>query len=528
MATKSGGALPSVWHIAVLSRVVMLCLMLGFDTLLDDYDTSGRLFPDDGFAVSTENNAPFTKTCAAVQGLVTWDAVYFLRIADVGYEHEQTHAFFPGWPLLIRAVATMGTWVVGTITQIVSGDSALLGLHWKASPSKCAAASSALFLSNAAHVCAVVLLQKLGTVVLQDPDAARSAAVLFTMNPASAFHSAGYTESVFSFFSFFGFWLLTFETASARNAAALFFALGCFTRSNGVLNGLLLLHDFVTKVLPAVGVVWPASAVPVANLFEALKKTKRKKNLVCATAVFLCRCLVTAAPLFLVQWFGYRTYCTNGRTLNPGTLKPNPKWCQVWRPFPNIYAHVQREYWNVGFLKYYQAKQLPNFLLAAPALLVSCFAAWRWVQVYLASLGDGGERNGREVCEKTPWRGEVGKRNEKGARRRSARVEKRNENVQAFENQKSIRKDVSWMLASSVRPYLWKWFLMATVSLLVMHVQVTTRFLSVTPGVYWFIAKQGLSGDQRFAKTWRVLAAAYFASFFFLGALLFPTFYPWT
>jgi len=75
---------------------------------------------------------------------------------------------------------------------------------------------------------------------------------------------------------------------------------------------------------------------------------------------------------------------------------------------------------------------------------------------------------------------------------------------------------------------LWKWFLMATVSLLVMHVQVTTRFLSVTPGVYWFIAKQGLSGDQRFAKTWRVLAAAYFASFFFLGALLFPTFYPWT
>jgi len=33
-----------------------------------------------------------------------WDSVYFLRIAEVGYEYEQTHAFFPLLPLAIQLV----------------------------------------------------------------------------------------------------------------------------------------------------------------------------------------------------------------------------------------------------------------------------------------------------------------------------------------------------------------------------------------------------------------------------------------
>jgi len=38
---------------------------------------------------------------------------------------------------------------------------------------------------------------------------------------------------------------------------------------------------------------------------------------------------------------------------------------------PDVYTFVQREYWGVGFLHYYQRKQLPNFVLAAPAVLLS-------------------------------------------------------------------------------------------------------------------------------------------------------------
>jgi GPI mannosyltransferase 2 len=35
-----------------------------------------------------------------------WDAVYFLRVAQVGYEFEMEHAFFPLLPILINAVHT--------------------------------------------------------------------------------------------------------------------------------------------------------------------------------------------------------------------------------------------------------------------------------------------------------------------------------------------------------------------------------------------------------------------------------------
>jgi len=77
----------------------------------------------------------------------------------------------------------------------------------------------------------------------------------------------------------------------------------------------------------------------------------------------------------------------------------------------------------------------------------------------------------------------------------------------------------------------------------VMHVQVTTRFLSVTPGIYWFLAKRGFAeaereksaGERKRKKTgkrresvWRRAVTTYSISFFMLGALLFPTFYPWT
>jgi phosphatidylinositol glycan class V len=565
MATKATG-FPPVWRVAALSRVAMLLLMLTFDALVDDYDTSGRLSPGDGVSsakTSGDAERPPNTMCAAVEGLVTWDAVYFLRIAEVGYEHEQTHAFFPLLPAVTRGVAATSSALAEAIPRRGSDSKTMwsrVRRRFTQTPSRCATAASAVAVSNAAHVLAAVILERLGKLVLAeqqighevDHSAARAAAVLFALNPASVFHSVAYTESVFALFSFAGFYFLerarltaTKKSASAfwnRNGAAVLFALACATRSNGALNGLVLAHDFFF-----------AAAAPFWK--ERRKKKRKVFFFIAATSAFAARCVATLFPLFAVQLYGYRTYCVDGFIEDS-----KPAWCDVWRPFPNVYAHVQSHYWNVGFLRYYESKQIPNFLLAAPALFVSANAGLSWWNAFSGRARVG---NARDESAKLKVDDEAGEADEARANRTRSgssgsrrRREGRSLRFGGEKETKNLSRDFArgnadvdedaWMLSPRVRPYLFKWAVMSAVALLAMHVQVTTRFLSVTPGVYWFLAKKGFAeaererrakkqkkksaaGHEKKTRTfWRRGVTTYSTSFFLLGALLFPTFYPWT
>ena len=560
-----------MWRVAALSRVAMLLLMLTFDALVDDYDTSGRLSPGDGVSsakTSGDAERPPNTMCAAVEGLVTWDAVYFLRIAEVGYEHEQTHAFFPLLPAVTRGVAATSSALAEAIPRRGSDSTTMwsrVRRRFAQTPSRCASAASAVAVSNAAHVLAAVILERLGNLVLAEQqigrdslshevdheEVARAAAVLFALNPASVFHSAAYTESVFALFSFAGFYFLERARLTAtkksafgnRNGAAVLFALACATRSNGALNGLVLAHDFFF-----------ASAAP----FWKERKKKKQKHVfffIAATSAFAARCVATLFPLFAVQLYGYWTYCVDGFIEDS-----KPAWCDVWRPFPNVYAHVQSHYWNVGFCRYYESKQIPNFLLAAPALFVSANAGQSWWNAFSGRARVGNARD--ESAKKEQSDDEAGEADEARANRTRSgssgsrrRREGRSLRFGGEKETKNLSRDFArgnadvdedaWMLSPRVRPYLFKWAVMSAVALLAMHVQVTTRFLSVTPGIYWFLAKKGFAEAERerlFARTkksaaghekktrtfWRRGVTTYSTSFFLLGALLFPTFYPWT
>uniref|UniRef100_A0A8B9WWJ3 GPI mannosyltransferase 2 n=1 Tax=Bos mutus grunniens TaxID=30521 RepID=A0A8B9WWJ3_BOSMU len=126
-----------------------------------------------------------------------------------------------------------------------------------------------------------------------------------------------------------------------------------------------------------------------------------------------------------------------------------PPWCS-WG-LPLIYSYIQDIYWNVGFLRYFELKQVPNFLLAAPMAILVAWATWTYVTTHpwlFLTLG-----------------------------------------MQRSKNKKTLEKPEPGFLSPRVFVYLVHAAALLLFGSLCMHVQVLTRFLcSSTPIVYWFSA----------------------------------------
>src|SRR5918996_3702119 len=105
--------------------------------------------------------------------LARWDAAWYLRIADSGYAGSDARAaFFPLYPLLVRALAT----------------------PFGASPGALLVAAYAVAL--AAFLAALVLLYRLVSLELGRP-LARPALLLLSVFPAALYFGAPYSESLF-------------------------------------------------------------------------------------------------------------------------------------------------------------------------------------------------------------------------------------------------------------------------------------------------------------------------------------------
>jgi len=143
----------------VISR--LLCWGVGLAAIVlfgtrDSYDPEGL-------------TRPFGELGDALVGpSARWDAVWYLRIADHGYENPLSPHFYPLYPLLIRVVgAPLGSSLVGGIV-----------------------------VSLAAFLVALYLLHRLTNLELGTANA-RAAVLLMAFFPSALFFSAVYTESLF-------------------------------------------------------------------------------------------------------------------------------------------------------------------------------------------------------------------------------------------------------------------------------------------------------------------------------------------
>ncbi|XP_028408564.1 GPI mannosyltransferase 2-like [Dendronephthya gigantea] len=437
-----------VVKIALISRILSLVFQGVSNNLLVDYDTSVEhrsCHPNNTYQSPHKLSTMDQIISSTLGGLSKWDAVYFLDIAQYGYKYEQNMAFFPLLPL---SVHTLGVTLRPlTLVCKISQRSILL--------------LSAMLINTVAFTMAAVGLHKLTSTVFHSPKLAQKVAMLFCFNPASVFFSSVYSESIYSMTQFWG---MLYVERGNHLPAAIMFSLGTSARSNGITSCGFIAYKFLKEIILHYR-LFTSKAERIQPIDFGLK---------CLRLISLS-CLIFL-PFILFQYFGYTLFC------KPVQISP---WCDHYIPLP--YSYIQKHYWNVGFLKYYEVKQLPNFLLALPVVILSALG----IREYL------GRQSRRDVLSL------------------GLLVQKKSNSLNLF----AYVAHLSFLMAFGVTS---------------MHVQVVTRFLlSSSPMVYWIAVSWVTPArhDQDSKNNSNLKANfvyIYFLMYYTLGYLLHCNFYPWT
>ena len=228
-------------------------------------------------------------------------------------------------------------------------------------------------------------------------------------NPALVFFATNYSESFFATTTILGH--LCMKLSKHRGSIILWFlGIGCwmvgsYTRSNGSLHCLWLLQDGLTH---AILLLRHKNSVRQqggdnATLTTTCTTTNHPKSSSSNLSYFLqaiaigtqsiAGAVLVALPVRYHDLKGWDRHCVGAPV--------RPSWCGYGNENPSVlntnyhssfslYRYVQDKHWNVGFFRYYEWKQVPNFLLAAPILVLGSIGVYRWIYWSLAtSYGKG-------------------------------------------------------------------------------------------------------------------------------------------
>lgn len=256
--------------LSVASRIIYILLAYGSDTTFEKFDKSAVLLGGSSY----------------FKFLLRWDALYFYEIIQKGYCKEHLMAFQPLFPQIVK-----------TMSKITNTDPV----------------STAVYLNNFLFVMSSYLLYKI-TNRKYGPDIAKYTVLFFLFNPSSIIYSSLYSESLYTFLFLLGY---KFLESNNKKTAALVISLTTITRSNGILNSILLFNQ---------------------------------KSLT-ASILFMTS---STLPFLILQSHQYKLLNLDSYT------------------FP--YGYIQKKYWEHGFLKFYTYKKnIPNIIIGLPFILFTLY-----------------------------------------------------------------------------------------------------------------------------------------------------------
>ncbi|CAO3662886.1 unnamed protein product [Umbelopsis ramanniana] len=436
----------TVYATAASTRILTIILAVISKAFVDDYDSSAETILLGSSTALIPNNLLYQFFSVFVR----WDAFYFLHIAENGYVYEQEHAFFPLLPMLSRLVSET---VLSPFKYLI-GDQYTLVL-------------SGVLISNISFVLAAGVLYKLSTSVYHGNETlAYLSALAFALSPASMFISSFYSESLFALLTFTG---MLCASRQQYIRAAVVWGLASATRSNAVLYSGYIIYDLVVR-----------------NFI----REKSIKNAIAGLTLALGCTMLVCLGFIAFQVYGYHQYC----------ILDHRPWCQ--QSIPLLYQFVQKFYWGHGFLAYYELKQIPNFLLASPIIMISCYGIWSYFSFDKSRFLTVGMKSD------------------------IAPVSESEEKVDDVEEIPIS----GGFLSDQTLPHIYLWAILVITVVTSMHVQMVTRFFSCLPVLYWFIGHVWMTAlTPTASKSQKIIAKTilyYQILYGLVGVVLFASFFP--
>lgn len=497
MTLISPGNLSRILGISISSRLLVLSLQFISNLILDDHHADA--YRNKYHKALTEDTNLYEMLPASykflyqlIEGLTKWDAQYFLEISLDGYVSEQHLAFLPFFPLVISFVRqTLFGHTIASFEHFLPSHSVqqmpnqdLVTINSLERYIQAGVVAAALNNFILVPLVALLLFALTKLVKRSDDRYAETVVWWFCFNPASIFFSSCYSESLFAALTLIAVLVIEYRSQKYINChppaikskrfvfeplnqlnrliyivlpALIPLALASATRSNGLITIGFVIFQFLVKYATILFTdrqpwTWPVYFSVSLELIQDV-------------LVLIMSSVLAASGYISFQIHSFVLFCTNSRYTKAGTGLSRPLWCNNTIPHP--YGHVQAKYWNVGLFKYYEFKQLPNFLLSIPIS-------------YLVLSGSS-------------------------------------------QTSKELTKTIAMDFKQQIAYYLQaiSITLLCSVSI---NVQVITRLIaSSCPALYWIC----VDVTQNNRHKYRILVT-YFLSYFTIGTILHANFYPWT
>jgi phosphatidylinositol glycan class V len=335
---------------ASLSRLLFVFLAVICNIFIPDHHAEGVELYRHSCISSTSGNISITDSEWSQLDnswltFTKWDSAYYLHVAQTGYTEEKEFAFYPLYPYFIRCVSYA---LVIFLPSLQCSDTRAI--------------VSGLLISNLSFLGSTIVLRSLlHEVGIHSKAAVRTITLCFVFNPATVFFISVYSESLYAFLSWSA--MLLFLT-DRFVLASLLLSITSLCRSNNMLNLVFYVAVIVQQSINRVNQVRATEQRKYPYHWQQWLWLLRQA----ARCAFLGLC--TVGPHVLWQcYIKYKLCIASSSSIRTG--QHSSICSEDLLEAASIYTFVQQKYWNVGLFRYYQLKQVPNFLLAAPALITA-------------------------------------------------------------------------------------------------------------------------------------------------------------